>query len=282
MTLLWALSRGRGEGTGASVRIVTTLRNRLADYLEPINQDNRMAVDFSTRRAVVTPRVAMAACIVIVVLALGAIAAVVWPSSPQVEMPPVQDAASVGTTPETTETTAEVPGGPGQETSAQTQTGPLIVSVVGLVVHPGVVEVPAGARVVEAIDRAGGLLPEANPASVNLAAPLVDGQQIVVGTEALPAGEIAGGVGGAGGAGGAPGTPSSGSADGAGGAGGKININTATATQLEELPGIGPATATKIIDFREKNGPFASIDALEEVPGIGPAKVEALRDAATI
>lgn len=179
-------------GRGASVRIVTNLRNRLADYLEPIDQDKRMAVDFSVRRAVVTPRVAMAACIVIAVLALGAIAAVVWPSS-QVEMPAVQDAAEAGTTPETTETSAETPGGPGKETNAQAQAGPLIVSVVGLVVNPGVVEVPAGARVVEAIERAGGLLPEANPASVNLAAALVDGQQIVVGTEALPAETAEGG-----------------------------------------------------------------------------------------
>ncbi|MCQ9128661.1 ComEA family DNA-binding protein [Corynebacterium amycolatum] len=266
-------------GRGASVRIVTNLRNRLADYLEPIDQDKRMAVDFSVRRAVVTPRVAMAACIVIAVLALGAIAAVVWPSSPRVEMPAVRDAAVAGTTPETTETSAETPGGPGKETNAQAQAGPLIVSVVGLVVKPGVVEVPAGARVVEAIERAGGLLPEANPASVNLAAPLVDGQQIVVGTEALPAGEIAGGSGGADGSG--ADSADSGAA-GASEPSGQININTATATQLEELPGIGPATATKIIDFREKNGPFASIDALEEVPGIGPAKVEALRDVATI
>lgn len=264
-------------GRGASVRIVTNLRNRLADYLEPIDQDKRMAVDFSVRRTVVTPRVAMAACIVIAVLALGAIAAVLWPSSPQVEMPAVQDAAVAETTPETTETSAETPGGPGKETNAQAQAGPLIVSVVGLVVNPGVVEVPAGARVVEAIERAGGLLPEANPASVNLAAPLVDGQQIVVGTAALPAGTAEGGadVSGGSGAGAAGGA-------GPGGSDGQININTATATQLEELPGIGPATASKIIDFREKNGPFASIDSLEEVPGIGPAKVEALRDVATV
>ncbi|MDK6966481.1 SLBB domain-containing protein, partial [Escherichia coli] len=93
------------------------------------------------------------------------------------------------------------------------------VSVVGLVVNPGVVEVPAGARVVEAIERAGGLLPEANPASVNLAAPLVDGQQIVVGTEALPAGTAEGGAdasGGSGGSGGKSGVPGSGGTSGAG------------------------------------------------------------------
>lgn len=124
----------------------------------------------------------------------------------------------------------------------------------------------------EAIDKAGGLLPEANPASVNLAAPLADGQQIVVGAEPAPV--APGGVGGAGIAGAAP--------SGATQSGGAININTATATQLEELPGIGPATAAKIVDFREKNGPFPSVDALEEVPGIGPAKVEALKDAATV
>ena len=120
---------------------------------------------------------------------------------------------------------------------------------------------------------------------MNLAAPLVDGQQIVVGAEALPAGTAEGGADVSGGSGtDASGGSGAGAAGGAdpGGSEGQININTATATQLEELPGIGPATATKIIDFREKNGPFASIDALEEVPGIGPAKVEALRDVATV
>lgn len=233
-----------------------------------------MAVDFSTRRTVITARTAVAACVVIAVMALGAIVAVWWPSSPSAEMPVAQDVTSVGST-----SSASVEQSPTMTTATSVveTSGPLIVSVVGLVGRPGVVEVPAGARVVEAVDRAGGLLPEANPASVNLAAPLVDGQQIVVGTDPLPASDMAGGIGGADADSGNSGE-SGASADAAGG---KININTASATELEELPGIGPATAKKIIDFREKNGPFASIDALEEVPGIGPAKVEALRDAAT-
>lgn len=240
-----------------------------------------MAVDFSTRRTVISARTAVAACVVIVVMALGAIVAVWWPSSPSAEMPVAQDVTSVGST---SSASAEQSAPMTTATSVVETSGPLIVSVVGLVVRPGVVEVPAGARVVEAVDRAGGLLPEANPASVNLAAPLVDGQQIVVGIDPLPAPDMAGGASVAGGAGGA--SADSGNGGGAGAsvdaAGGKININTASATELEELPGIGPATAKKIIDFREKNGPFASIDALEEVPGIGPAKVEALRDAAAV
>lgn len=230
-------------------------------------------------------RTALAACAVIVVMALGAIVAVWWPTSPRVEMPVAHDVASVGSTSTAAEQTSVAESSPmTTASSAAAASGPLIVSVVGLVARPGVVEVPAGARVVEAVDRAGGLLPEANPASVNLAAPLVDGQQIVVGTDPLPAADMAGGASGQGsGASGQGGGVDSGNGGAAAdSAGGKVNINTASATELEELPGIGPATASKIIDFREKNGPFASIDALEEVPGIGPAKVEALRDAATV
>lgn len=147
----------------------------------------------------------------------------------------------------------------------------IVISVVGMVRQPGVVHVPGDARVVDAVNAAGGLLPEANPASVNLAAPLSDGQQIIVSDVALPASP-------------APPPPSTSSGQQSAtlgdSAGGKVNINTATEQELDQLPGIGPATAAKIISYREENGPFASLEALEEVPGIGPAKIEALRDVA--
>lgn len=260
---------------------MSTLRKRLSDCLEPIDGDEQLAIDFSTRRLALTPRAAFALVIVAVMVAMGSIAALWWPSSDAVQMPPP---AASDSAPQVAPTLQGGAGASSGETGSggstgavgggqnQNPPGPLVVSVVGLVAKPGVVEVRPGARVVEAIDKAGGLLPEANPASVNLAAPLADGQQIVVGVEPAPV--APGGVGGAGIAGAAP--------SGATQSGGAININTATATQLEELPGIGPATAAKIVDFREKNGPFPSVDALEEVPGIGPAKVEALKDAATV
>nr|WP_240393871.1 ComEA family DNA-binding protein [Corynebacterium lactis] len=256
---------------------MSTLRDRLSDFLEPIDADDKLAIDFSTRSVALSPRAATAAVAIAVAVALGALAALWWPAGESATMPtPVPAESAVA---QATHGSAAAPGsvGPSPSTSepAPTASGPLIVSVVGLVHRPGVVEVRAGARVIEAIDKAGGLLPEANPASVNLAAPLADGQQIVVGLEPATTGPVPGaGSGGPQAAGGAR--------DSAGSGSGAININTATATQLEELPGIGPATAAKIVGHREKNGPFPSVDALEEVPGIGPAKIEALRDAATV
>lgn len=173
----------------------------------------------------------------------------------------------------------------------------IIVSVVGMVHHPGVVTVPGTARVADAINAAGGMLPEASPASVNLAAPLVDGQQILVGPDPLPelstGGTAAGAPGsgangaggaGAGGAGGAGGSGDGGdrAGGGAGGGVGLVNINTASEAELETVTGIGPATAKKIVAHRENNGPFASVDQLEEVPGIGPAKLEGMRAEVTV
>lgn len=150
----------------------------------------------------------------------------------------------------------------------------IIVSVVGMVHHPGVVTVPGTARVADAVNAAGGMLPEASPASVNLAAPLVDGQQILVGPDPLPELSTGGTSAGAPGGGAA-------AAGGAGG-GGLVNINTASEAELETVTGIGPATAKKIVAHREQHGPFTSVDQLEEVPGIGPAKLEGMRAEVTV
>ena len=142
-----------------------------------------------------------------------------------------------------------------------TSAPPWLVHVVGAVAHPGVVSVPAGARVIDAIQAAGGFTQDADPANLNLAAMLVDGCQIVIGTRDQPQGELRQGANGDAQAGG---TSSS------GGAGTTINLNQATEAELDTLPGVGPVTAQAILTWREKNGPFTAITQLQEVDGIGP------------
>jgi competence protein ComEA len=134
------------------------------------------------------------------------------------------------------------------------------VHVVGEVRRPGVYELASGSRVRDAVAAAGGLLGAAEQAAVNLARTVVDGEQIVVPRE----GEAA--SAGAAGAGSASSTP------------GKVDLNTANAEQLDALPGIGPATAAKIIADRAANGPFRTVDDLMRVSGIGPAKFDSLKD----
>jgi competence protein ComEA len=128
--------------------------------------------------------------------------------------------------------------------------GQVLVHVVGKVAQPGVVELPIGSRVQDAIEAAGGATKDKALESVNLARPVVDGEQIFVGVP------VAGT------------TPS------------KISINSASVDLLDELPGVGPAIAERIVQWREKNGPFTSIDELMEVSGIGPSMIEQIRDLA--
>lgn len=135
----------------------------------------------------------------------------------------------------------------------------LVVHVVGAVRRPGLYRLREGNRISDAVRRAGGATPRADLALVNLAAPLADGTQVVVPARA-PAG-----------AAGAPGT-------GAPAPAGPLHLNTATAEQLDELPGVGPVTAEKIVAYREKHGAFSSVDELDAIPGIGPARLEQLRE----
>lgn len=137
---------------------------------------------------------------------------------------------------------------------------PVVVHVAGAVAAPGVHRLPPGSRVIDAVEASGGLLPDADAAAVNLAAPLEDGVQVYV----PRVGEEP------------PVAPAGGAAADA--AAGPIDLNTADASLLETLPGVGPATAAAIIDHRTRHGPFASVDALLEVRGIGEAKLAALRD----
>lgn len=134
----------------------------------------------------------------------------------------------------------------------------VVVAVAGKVRHPGLVRLPAGSRVDDAVRAAGGLLPGADVGLLNLARRLVDGEQVLVGV-AAPA------------AAGAPRGPPGSSA------GGLLDLNAATAAELDVLPGIGPVLADRIIEWRTSHGPFASVDQLREVPGIGEAKYTQLK-----
>ena len=137
----------------------------------------------------------------------------------------------------------------------------IVVDVAGAVRRPGVYRMPPGARVHEAIQAAGGARRGAELGSLNRAAVLVDGQQVLVGQV---------------------GAASTGTGAGAGsGPGASVNINSADAAALDALPGIGEVTAERIVASRDEAGPFASLDDLDRVSGIGPATIESLRSVAT-
>ena len=142
-------------------------------------------------------------------------------------------------------------------------TDTVVVHVAGAVRATGVYELPVGSRVVDAVTAAGGTLADAQPDAVNLAAPLVDGERVYVPRvgESPPVAVAPNGTA----------VPA-----------GPLDLNTATETQLDDLPGVGPATAAAIVAHRDSNGPFASVDQLADVRGIGPAKLAAIRELVTV
>lgn len=183
------------------------------------------------------------------------------------EATPEETAAPADATPSAP--TAQSPGA--TPTTTDDPAPELVVHVSGAVAAPGVVHLPAGARVDDALRAVGGATDEADLAAVNLARPLVDGEQIhvpVPGEEPRPH----------------PVGPTDPAADGPAetAEGALIDLNTADAAELEELPGVGPAIARRILEHREKNGPFTSVDGLLEVSGIGPATLEEIRGRATV
>ncbi len=217
---------------------------RLADRWAP--EGLRAArVDPGRRGAAALTAAVLAAALVVSVL--------VWRGRPRLEAvaPPPVVAASPSS-----------PGGVGGPTSA-----PLVVAVTGRVRRPGVVTLPAGARVIDALRAAGGPLPGADLALLNLARKLTDGELVVVG---VPGGDPAAPPAGA--AGGAPGGSPGGGAQAA------IDLNTATLAQLDTLPGVGPVLAQRILDWRTEHGRFTTVDQLADVPGIGESRLSQLRD----
>jgi competence protein ComEA len=211
---------------------------------------------------------AYAACVVLVVL-LG------WRvlrSDGEASTAPVQQ-RRVATT-----TTAGASEGPSVSV-APARDGSATVHVVGAVRRPGVYRLRLGQRVEDAIRRAGGASGATDLQAINLAAKIADGQQVVVPQKAAPAGGSGAAAGG-----GVPGGAAA--AAGGGGAGaassGPVNLNSATADQLDTLDGVGPATAQKILEYRTQHGRFSAVEDLAQIPGIGPKKLEALKTQVTV
>ena len=181
-----------------------------------------------------------------------AVAANVWHGRPQAQAiapPVVAGPASAGSMSPSTPVTS------------------LVVAVSGKVRRPGVVTVPAGARVIDVLKAAGGPLPGVDIGTLNLARKVADGELVAVGVPASLPGAAAGPDAGAP----VPGNPSGGTA-------GPIDLNTATLAELDTLPGVGPVLAQRILDWRTQHGQFASVDQLSDVPGIGDSRMAQLRD----
>lgn len=160
----------------------------------------------------------------------------------------------------------------------------VVVYVSGQVEHPGVVRLANPSRVADALEAAGGAKPGADLRVLNLARLVADGEQINVPLpgEVPPPGASGGSGDNSGTSGAANGASDSGSSGNSGSSNGKVNLNTADATDLQTLSGIGPALAERILEYRKKNGKFHSVEQLDEVSGIGPALMERLREHVTV
>jgi competence protein ComEA len=185
----------------------------------------------------------------------------VWQDRPVPETPPSLVVVGADERPGAPPPPSPAPAGRGS--------GVLVVSVVGKVHKPGLVRLPDGSRVADAIGKAGGPLPKADLATVNLARRVVDGEQIAVGVPQPPGSSEP--VPPSGAPGGGP-PPGAGSVPG-----GKVDLNRATVQQLDTLPGVGPVTAQRILDWRVRHGRFTAVEQLREVEGIGERRFGQLK-----
>lgn len=203
-------------------------------------------------------RRAVKALAVVAALVFVVAAFIAWRSQPRAE---------VVATPSPTAIPAPVqalqPASPSPSPSVAT----IVVAVTGRVHHPGLVTLPSGARVADAIAAAGGALPNTDLSFVNLARKVSDGELIVIGVEPSP---------------GVAADPTGGDAPASGAGAGPVDINTAGLAQLQTLPGIGPALAQRILDYRTQHGPFRSADDLQNVSGIGPSKYDEIKALVTV
>jgi len=212
-------------------------------------------------------RAELAGLVVVVILLLAGVG--LWYSR---SLPRPIDIATTAVTsaPFDSSPAAPVPGAALTPTSATPSVSStiavLIVDVTGAVRKPGVFDFQPGDRVIDAVRRAGGALEKADLTLLNLAAPLTDGQQILVPKKGATV----------------SGVPPVGTGTAPGTTGALININTADEATLETLNGVGPVLAASILQYRTEHGPFASVDQLDEVSGIGPATLEDLRSQVTV
>ncbi|MFC5180925.1 ComEA family DNA-binding protein [Actinomadura harenae] len=202
------------------------------------------------------------ALVIVGVIAVLVAVGYLWMARPRPEPVTASAAVSPSLSVSASETSTTVASG-------RPSAGPqLVVQVIGKVRRPGVLTLAAGSRVADALNAAGGVRPGTDTGALNLARKLMDGEQIAVGIHppAPPPGQ-----GPAPPTGTTPGMPSGTSA------GTPLDLNTATAEQLDQLPGVGPVLARRIIDYRTQHGPFRSVDQLQEVPGIGARRLTDLK-----
>ncbi|SFR78873.1 competence protein ComEA [Agromyces sp. CF514] len=237
------------------------------DALDPLDHDAFDALDPAARRAGPRVRLAVGAAVVLFVAAVAVAAVLSFASGGGGAQQAIGGAgASSGGVGDRGGADGAGLSGAAGDAAAGSGGGvdeplPLLVHVLGAVARPGLVELDPGARVVDAVAAAGGFGADADPAGVNLARPVVDGEQLVV--YAVGEAPVAGGAGGGG---------------GAAASDGLVHLNTAGVAELDTLPRIGPALAQRILDYRDANGPFTSVDQLNDVTGIGDAVFAGLSD----
>lgn len=199
---------------------------------------------------------ALAAVAVVVVLLAAVLA---WRARPRVDpVPPVPAAVDASTA-------ADGAAAGDTPVGKSSATGEVVIAIGGKVKKPGLVRLPAGSRVADALQAAGGANPGVDVALLNLARKVVDGELILVGVTPPPGAVVATGPAGA-----------------PGGAAGPVNLNTATLAELDTLPGVGPVLAQRILDAREAQGGFKSVSDLRKVDGIGDSRYEQLKDLVTV